>query len=260
MSFLSQFRLPSTSRKSTVVTGLSAPPTMLCLDLCVPNPDESEGIGSPSAAGSPSNMDDPESKGTRSSRANTPDNAKSPATSKWAGSFNWDQAEGGYTLEWADLAKFELWHQTEECLGCIEFIASSTRTGGILWSQWQHFVCGCEDSGGNRNYEKKHLDRQCKLEEDRKSGCSCHIDIKQYPHTPTVQGRYIDKHDHEIGAANIAYTRLSGSTQEQIKSMLRQRIDRHEIVSCRNQNSLATDLIYLKARVVREAAPEGSRD
>jgi len=77
---------------------------------------------------------------------------------------------------------------------------------------------------------------------------------------PAVQGCYVDKHNHEIGTANIAYTCLSGSTWEQIKSMLWQRIDHCEIVSCRNQNSLATDLIYLKACMVREMAPEGSHD
>jgi len=95
----------------------------------MPTLDESKGIGSSSAVGSPGNTDDSESKGTGSSRANTPDNAKSPATSKRAGSFNWDRVEGGYTLEWADLAKFELWHRTEERLGCIKFIMSSTQAG-----------------------------------------------------------------------------------------------------------------------------------
>jgi len=205
---------------------------MLCLDLHMPTLDKSKGIGSSSTVGSPSNMDDSKSEGTGSLHANTLDNAELPATLKQAGSFNWDWAEGGYTLEWADLAKFELWHWTEEHFSCIRFIMSSTQAGGILWSWWQHFVCRRKDSGGNRNYEKKHPDRQSKLEEDRKSGCGCHIDIKQYPHTPAIQGCYIDKHNHKIGAANIAYTCLSGGTQEQIKSMLQQRIDHCEIVSC----------------------------
>ena len=90
---------------------------MLCLDLYVPTPDKSKGIGSSSTVGLPGNMDDSESEGTGSSHANTLDNTKLPATLKWAGSFNWDWKEGGYTLEWPDLARFELWWQTEECLG-----------------------------------------------------------------------------------------------------------------------------------------------
>jgi len=205
---------------------------MLCLDLHVPTPEESEGVGS---GGSQRNMDNSESKeseGTESSHVNSPDNAKLPATLTRTGSFNSDWEEGGYSLEWADLAKFELWHQMEEHLGCIKLIASSTWIDRILFTWWQCFVCGHKDSGGNRNYEKKHPDRQGKLKEDRKSGCGCHIDIKQYPHTSTVLGCYVDKHDHEIGAANIAYTHLSSATQEQIKSMLSQKIDHCEIVSC----------------------------
>jgi len=94
----------------------------------------------------------------------------------------------------------------------------------------------------------------------KKTGCSCHIDIKQYPHTSTVLGRYIAKHDHEIGTANITYTHLSGATWERIKLMLTQKIERCEIVSCQNRNNLAADLIHLKVCMIRAMAPLGSCD
>ena len=42
--------------------------------------------------------------------------------------------------------------------------------------------------------------------------------------------------------------------------MLWQRIDYHKIMSCQNQNSLATDLIYLKVCMVQKIVPEGSCD
>jgi len=42
--------------------------------------------------------------------------------------------------------------------------------------------------------------------------------------------------------------------------MLIQTIDRREIVSCRNQNSLAANLIHLKVRAIRDLAPHRSCD
>jgi hypothetical protein len=94
-------------------------------------------------------------------------------------------------------------------------------------------------------YEKKYPERHHKIG-TKKTGCGCHIIIKQYHHTPTVLGCYAAKHDHKIGAANIAYTCLSGTAWEQIKNMLTQKIDHHQIMSCHTQNSLATNINIFK--------------
>jgi len=103
------------------------------------------------------NTDDSKSESEgRGSHANTLDNAESPATSTSNGSFNWDQGHG-YSLEWADLAKFKLWCQTEEHLSSIEFIMLTTQTkSNALWSQCQCFVCGHQASEGEKIYKKKH--------------------------------------------------------------------------------------------------------
>ena len=217
----------------------------------MPTPDESEDIGSlhgnthnSGSQGTGSlhanldnsksqsgrvNMDDSEFQGTaslcvntddsksesegRGSCANTPDNAESPATSTSNGSFNWDW-EHSYSLEWADLAKFKLWHQTEERLSSIEFIALTTWTkSNALWSWCQRFVCRHQASRGEKIYEKKHLEWKHKTR-TKKLGCSCHINIKQYPHISTILGHYVAEHDHKIGATNIAFTCLSGDTWE----------------------------------------------
>jgi len=210
---------------------------MLCLDLCTHTLDESKGIGSlcgntdnsksQGDAGSlRANMDDSKSRSSH----DTLDNAKSQATSRCTGSLNWDWEEGGYSLEWANLDEFQLWCLMEEHLSCIQFVTSSTWTRDC-YSWWQYFVCGRQESGGEKIYEKQHPDREHKSKM-KKTGCSCHIDIKQYPHTSTVLGCYVAKHNHKIGAANIAYTRLSSTTQEQIKLMLTQKIECCEIVSC----------------------------
>ena len=119
----------------------------------------------------------------------------------------------------------------EERASSVELVASTTRPDGKLYIQSQLFVCGRQDSGGGRTYQKKNPDRERKIP-SKKTGCRCEILIKQYLHTSTVLGCYVADHNHEIGAANIAHTRLSGTTREQIKMMLVQTIDRQEIVSC----------------------------
>ena len=230
MSFLPCYRLPPTSRKHVLATRPSAPPLTLCLDLHVDtdepelepvecessqssrgiNPDNAESLeSSQSSRGStPDSAESMES--PQGSRGNTPDDADTPETSRSKGSFNWDHEKGGFSLEWADLAEFFTWRQEEERVYSIEFIASSSRTRGTLWSRRQLFVCGREASGG---YVKKLPGRERKAG-TRKTGCCCQIMIKQYPHTSTVLGRYIAEHDHEVGFANIAYTRLSSAARE----------------------------------------------
>ena len=267
MSFLPSFRLSSASRKH-VATGPAAASTLTFrLDFRTHTPADSGGEATGSLRADTPDESEGEGTGTRvstpeeegSSRANTPDNADSAATSKKRGSFNWDREKGGFSLEWANLAEFEKWRRVEERTSSIELNASSTRGGGVLWTWSQRFVCGRQNTGGARNYQKKHPTRQRKIQ-NRKSGCGCHIIIKKYPHTSTILGRYVAEHDHEIGAANIAFTRLSRDAREHIKMMLTHKIDRNEIVSCRNKNSLAANLIHFKVRVIRNWAPDGTRD
>jgi len=208
MSILPRFRLSPASLEPVVAARLTAPPLIACLNF------------------------------SASSCGNIPDNAKSPATSRRVGSFNWDWEHGRFSHEWASLAKFETWRRVEERASSVELVASTTWPDRKLYIRLQLFVCGCQDSGGGRTYQKKNPDRERKIP-SKKTGCHCEILIKQYLHTSTVLGRYIADHDHEIGAANIAHTRLSGTTWERIKMMLVQTIDRQEIVSCQSQNSLA---------------------
>ena len=237
MSVLPTFRFSPVSREHVGACGPSAPPLELCLDLRgnsrgnVPDNADVRACG-PSAPPLELCLD------LRGSpHGDSPDNAGCAATSRSQGSFNWDREEGGFTLEWKDLAEFEMWRRDEERIYSIELTASSTRAGGDLWSRRQLFVCGRERSGGG-TYVKQHPEWERKIE-TRKTGCRCQVLIKSYPHTPTILGRYTAEHDHEIGSANIAYTRLSGIARERIKTMLTQRIDRKEIVSCRDPKTFS---------------------
>jgi hypothetical protein len=166
--------------------------------------------------------------GTPESACDNSESSESPATSKRKGSFNWDR-ENGWAMEWANIAEFEIWLKEEQLAKSIDFVLSSTRPGKRLWTKKSTYVCSRQMSGGQSMYEKKHPDRQRKID-TKKTGCRCHVIIKHYPHTLTILGYYADKHDHEIQLANIAYTRLSQAAREKIKVMLKQKVDQKEIV------------------------------
>src|SRR5712691_5137037 len=157
MSILPPFRFSPVSREHVGPCGPSTPPLELCLDLHGSLhgnvPDNAECPASYVACG-----------------PSAPPlelcldlHAECPATSRSQGSFNWDREKGDFTLEWENLAKFEMWRRDEEHIYSIEMIASSTRAGGRLWSQRQLFVCGREPSGGG-TYTKQHPERGRKIE------------------------------------------------------------------------------------------------
>ena len=169
------------------------------------------------------------------------DPAETAANSRKTGSFNYDREKGGYVHEWASLAEFDSWRRQEELTYSIELVISKTLVGW-LFTQKRTYICSCQQTGGNRYYQKKFPDRNQKIE-SKKTGCSCHITIKLYPHTPTILGRYEADHDHEIGLANIAYTRISHPAREKIHTMLTQKMDRKEII-CKRSYSSIIDLTH----------------
>jgi hypothetical protein len=132
-------------------------------------------------------------------------------------------------MEWENIDEFEAWLKGEQLADSIEFIVSSTKTGTRLWTKKRTYVCSRQMSGGQKKYEKVHPDWQRKLD-SKKTGCRCQIEIKHYPHTLIILGRYAKQHDHQIQLANVAYTRLSQAARDQIKVMLKWKVDQKEIV------------------------------
>jgi hypothetical protein len=161
-----------------------------------------------------------------------PDSADTPAASRKVGSLNHDQESGIYPLHWEDLASFHAWRREEELIHSIELIASSSVSGGRLWLQKRVYVCARQLSGGPNKFKKKFPHRFRKIG-TKKTGCRCRLVIKRYHHTPRILGRYVNKHDHDLGLGNIAYMRLSHAARETVRAMLRQQVDRRAIV--RNQ-------------------------
>jgi hypothetical protein len=187
-------------------------------------PGNSQSVGVPSLSeGSDSSEDD-----SAALSDGPADSSETPATSLRKGSFNWDR-ENGWALEWASIAEFEAWLKEEQLINSIEFVVSGTRTGKWLWTKRWTYVCSRQHSGGQKKYDKKHPDSFRKID-SKKTGCRCRIEIKIYPHTLAILGRYAKEHDHEIHLANVAYTRLSQAARAQIKVMLKQKVDQKEIV------------------------------
>ena len=145
-------------------------------------------------------------------------------------------------MEWPNFEEFQVWLKEEQLDKSIEFILSSTKPGKWLWSKKRTYVCSHQMSGGHKKYEIKHPDWERKFD-SKKTGCRCQIEIKHYPHTLAILGRYTEEHDHEIQSANIAYTCLSHTARDQIKVMLKQKVDQKEIV-CNEFLFLALSLTH----------------
>ena len=215
---LPRFRMSIAPAPVAIATELAAQtaPLQLCLDL---------GIGR-QAHGSreaPAELGDTELGDTH-----PPDSADIPAASHKVGSFINDKERGIYPMQWDDLSSFHTWRREEELAHSIELIASSTVSGGRLWLQKRVYVCARQLSGGPNQYKKK-FNRFRKIG-TKKTGCRCRVVIKRYHHTPTVLGRYVNVHDHDLGLGNIAYMRLSRDARETVKAMLIQQVDRRAIV------------------------------
>jgi hypothetical protein len=113
--------------------------------------------------------------------------AETPANLTRSGSFYYDRVCGGYLIEWAGPAEFEVWHWEEELAYSIELIASKTVHRGGLWTLKRVYVYSHQLSGGRSKYQKKHPDWHRKIK-NKKTGCWCSIIIKFYPHTTAILG------------------------------------------------------------------------
>jgi hypothetical protein len=218
MTTIPRFRLQvAPPTLGTARPSATSAPLMLRLDL-----DKAQGNAGPVGSGEFSVSSD-------SSDNDIPDVTETPANSMRKGSFNYDREKGGFAHEWSSLAEFDAWRRQEELAYSIKLVTAWTGPGGRLFTQKKIYCCSCQQTGGNRHYQKKFPDRYRKIE-SKKTGCHCQLTIKLYPHTQTILGRYEADHDHELGLANIAYTWISRTAREQINIMLEQRVHRNEIV------------------------------
>ena len=222
MTTLPRFRLQVTAPTlGTAGPTAADAPTMMCLDLGILR---GTGDSAPAAPG-PGDSAGEDVPG--------PNRTETSANSHRRGSFNYDRVNGGYVHEWDSFAEFDMWRRQEEFAHSIELVVCRTGAGGWLFTQKRTYCCSRQQTGGQSQYQKKHPEWNRKLE-SKKTGCRCQITIKLYSHTLTVLGRYDADHDHEVGLANIAYTRMSPAAREKLNVMLKQKMDHKEIVRKRS--------------------------
>ena len=156
-----------------------------------------------------------------------------PATSHRMGSIMYDRKENGYNLEWESRADFDRWLTHEqEALG-IEIRITKTQASKVrqLYLRCETFRCTRNGCGGIKPYVKK-TTRERKIESKRIDGrCPCYVQIKLYPHTDTILGKYENKHSHDIGKKNLKHVRIRVPTRDLIEDWVRYRVTEEEIVS-----------------------------
>ena len=153
-----------------------------------------------------------------------------PATSHLRGSITFDRKHG-FSLEWESKEAFKDWLDNEQTAQSIELRPSKIEHGSVLYTTNQIFRCTCNGTGGFKAYQKKTTCER-KIKSKRiAGGCPCHVQIKTYPHTAIVLGKYITNHSHPIGMDNLKFIRMRDSTREMIASMLRYGKNDKDIVS-----------------------------
>jgi hypothetical protein len=136
-----------------------------------------------------------------------------PATLSGMGSITYDWKHG-YNLEWESRADFNKWLTHKQAVIGVEIRLSKTRRskGQQVYSTCETFCCTCNGTGGKTSYMKK---TQCERKIDSKwieGGCPCIVQIKTYPYTNTVLGKYIPNHIHPTGKDNLKYIWIQAST------------------------------------------------
>ncbi|PBK94986.1 hypothetical protein ARMGADRAFT_926685 [Armillaria gallica] len=131
--------------------------------------------------------------------------------------FDFDKSHG-YSLEWASEIEFQAWLKSEIKAKCIEFNLKETRCNkkaieDQVWTDTWMYVCAREGGGGakkNRQKSAKAADWDRKVPIKRLAdGCPCWLQVKRYPDTNLLCGKYNDTHSHDIGKENILYTNIS---------------------------------------------------
>ena len=153
-----------------------------------------------------------------------------PITSHLRGSITFDQKHG-FSLEWESKKAFKDWLDNEQTTQSIELRPSKIKHGSILYTTNQIFQCACNGMGGFKAYQKK---MTCERKIKSKwitSSCPCYVQIKTYPHTAIVLGKYITNHSHLIRMDNMKFIWMRDLMCEMIASMLRYGKNDKDIVS-----------------------------
>ncbi|KAF4622962.1 hypothetical protein D9613_002189 [Agrocybe pediades] len=121
-------------------------------------------------------------------------------------------SDDGYTLVFPNLAAFQEWRNAEEERHCVEFVKGDThgsKADPPRFKDHTKLVCARHSRSGRKKYVKKHPERVRKVPSRKLDGqgCQASISYKTYFDTEEVRACYISQHSHEIGPANLPFTR-----------------------------------------------------
>ena len=154
-----------------------------------------------------------------------------PNTLSKIGSMPYNQ-KNGYNLEWESRADFNNWLTHEQVAIGIEIQVSKTQASKLhLYSTCKTFCCARNRTGGKSHYVKK---MACERKTDSKQiegRCPCFVQIKTYPDTNTILGKYNQDHSHPTGKDNLKYIWIWVSTWELIEVWVHYGVTDQEIVS-----------------------------
>ena len=134
------------------------------------------------------------------------------------GSMTYDQEQNGFNLEWESRDDFSNWLRLEQKEMGIELRISKVWKSQAHYLSKEIFSCTHNGTGGKKVYVKK---TTCERKIDSKwieGGCPCFVQIKTYPNTETILGKYNHDHSHPTGADNLKYIRIQVNMHELIES------------------------------------------
>ena len=141
------------------------------------------------------------------------------ATYSKIGSMSYDHQENGYNLEWELRAKFSDWLTNKQAALGIKIWVSKTWASKLqVYSTCETFCCARNGTGRKVNYIKKTA-RERKIDSKWiEGGCHCFVQIKTYPYTSIVLGKYNHDHSHPTGKDNLKYIQIQAPTHELIET------------------------------------------
>jgi hypothetical protein len=166
-----------------------------------------------------------------------------PTTSCLLGSIMYDW-EHGFDLEWDSKKAFKDWLDNEQTAQSIELRPSKIECRSALYMTNQIFCCTHNGLGGIKKYQKKTMCERKIKSKWISGGCPSLMQIKTYPHTNIVLGKYISNHSHTIGMENLKFIWMWDFTQVMIASMLRYGKNDKDIVSDPSSDNDWSDLLY----------------
>ncbi|KAG6911605.1 hypothetical protein DXG01_011908 [Tephrocybe rancida] len=121
-------------------------------------------------------------------------------------------SDDGYTLVFPNLAAFHEWRIQEEERQTVEFVKGDTHGSKAVPPRFKDhtkLVCARHSRSGRKKYVKKHPERVRKVPSRKLegTGCPASISFKTYFDTEEVRACYSSQHSHEIGPANLPFTR-----------------------------------------------------